>query len=418
MDSLSDAVGGGALPDDREILAALALADIPGLGLSTLRALVDELGSFLAVLAAGRRGGLKLDAGAPGRGDVRTVVRSLRRLQPASRSRLDELRSRDFRVAVYGSAGYPPCLRHLPDPPPVLYLQGAGMPGDPLLPEREAVAIVGTRAATEYGRRVARDLSAGLAEAGWVVLSGMARGIDAAAHRAALDAGRASVGVLGSGFDHEYPAGNRRLYRRMRDHGILVTEFAPADPPLPFHFPRRNRIIAALSAGVVVVQAGRKSGALNTAGHALDLGREVFAVPGPVGSPASEGVHGLLRDGAVLAADVRDVAEALGGAGATGPARSGTTAPGRGGPAHPEAGAPDPSQPSLPLAPVDARDEPWRGVWEQLQAGARSVDSLLSGTGLSAGELVARLTRWELAGLVESVAGDRYRALSSADGPA
>lgn len=360
-----DALDGAAV---REIRAALALAGVEGLGPARARILIDRCGSARAVIA----GSPALPAGLPDR-----VGRRIRRARPVPRSRIEELSERGIRVLAYGSPGYPPALAHLHDPPVVLFLTG------PLrLPGPRAVTIVGTRKATEYGRRMARDLAGGLARAGWCVVSGMARGVDGAAHRGALDAGGRSVGVLGSGLDHEYPASHRRLYGRMRRRGLLVSEFPPEEPPVAGLFPRRNRVLAALSRAVVVVQAGRRSGALITVDHALDLGREVLAVPGPVGPEASVGVHRLLRDGAGLVTSAEDVLEVLG-----------VDGEGEGAASGPPAAAPGGREAAL-LAP--------------LGEGPRPVEELARAAGLPVVEATARLAVLEVAGRVRALPGGRY----------
>jgi DNA processing protein len=224
---------------------------------------------------------------------------------------VQKLANRGIRLLSYGSDGYPERLNHLYDPPVILFLRGSLDLVDRRT--RGIVAIVGTRRATPYGRRMAREIAGGLAEAGWAVVSGMARGIDGEAHAAALDAGGATIGVLGSGLDFAYPSAHRPLYRRMVRNGLLVSEFAPSTPPAPGLFPRRNRIIAALAKAVVVIQAPARSGALITADHALDLGRDVLAVPGPVGLEPSVGTHRLLRDGAAVATCAVDVLEQVEG---------------------------------------------------------------------------------------------------------
>ena len=283
-------------PTDAELRAILALAGAPRLGPARVRALIDRFGSAREVLRNARSEELPP-----------AIQRQVRHLRPVPASRLQELGRRGIQLIAYGSGGYPDELRHLHDPPPVLYLRG------PLRPVHGAgVAIVGTRRATSYGRRLTSQIASGLAEAGWTVVSGMARGIDGAAHTAALEVGGSTIGVLGSGLDHTYPAVHRSLYRRMAERGLLLSEFAPETRPAPGLFPRRNRIIAALARAVVVVQAPGRSGALITADHALDLGREVLAVPGPVGLEASIGVHRLLRSGAGVATCAADVLEALG----------------------------------------------------------------------------------------------------------
>jgi DNA processing protein len=204
--------------------------------------------------------------------------------------------------------GYPEALRHVADPPRTLYLSGAYAArlaaGGPWPP---AIAVVGARDATAYGLAIARDLGRRLAEAGLVVLSGLAVGIDAAAHRGALDAGGTTFAVIGCGTDVNYPRPNARLREEILEKGVLLGEHPRGSPALPHQFPTRNRILAALSLGVVVVEATRRSGSMSTARHALEQGREVFAVPGPVGSPRSRGPHELIRQGAKLVEGVEDV---------------------------------------------------------------------------------------------------------------
>ncbi len=199
-------------------------------------------------------------------------------------------------------ARYPPLLRELAVPPPVLAVRG-----DLGALHADAAAIVGARAATDYGQRAARALARDLAAAGIVVVSGLARGVDAAAHRATLDAGGRTVAVMGTGIDRVYPAEHRALADAIAAGGALVTEFGPRELPLTYHFPRRNRIIAALSWAVVVVEADRTSGSLSTARWAAEQGRIVLAVPGRIGDPGSEGPLALLRDGAPPATCGADV---------------------------------------------------------------------------------------------------------------
>jgi DNA processing protein len=201
---------------------------------------------------------------------------------------------------------YPERLRAIHDPPSVLYCDGMPEPQD-----RQAVAIVGSRQATPYGLRVTETLAGELAALGFTIVSGCARGIDAAAHRAALAAGGRTIAVLGCGLDVAYPPEHARLQEEIAGHGAVLTEFATGMPPLAAHFPRRNRIISGLALGVVVVEATETSGSLITARLALEQGREVFAVPGPVDAPTSRGPHGLLKQGAKLVEAVDDIVEEL-----------------------------------------------------------------------------------------------------------
>jgi DNA processing protein len=204
-----------------------------------------------------------------------------------------------------GDERYPALLGTIPSPPR-LEVRGSIEPSDSL-----AVAIVGSRRATPYGLEVAEALAAELAARGVTIVSGLARGIDTAAHRGALHGGGRTVAVLGNGIDIVYPPENRALARDIESHGAVVSQFARGTIPLPFNFPTRNRTIAGLALGVVVVEAGERSGALITASAAGELGREVFAVPGRITSEASRGPHGLLRDGAILVRDWADIVQEL-----------------------------------------------------------------------------------------------------------
>lgn len=208
---------------------------------------------------------------------------------------------RDSAITL-GEAAYPPLLAAIADPPLAIFVRG-----DRSLLGRVPVAVVGARRATPYGENVARHLARGLATLGAAVISGMARGIDAAAHRAALDTPGATIAVLGTGIDVAYPPENRRLRDRIAEEGLLVTELPPGTPPRREQFPIRNRIIAGLSLGVIVVEAGARSGSLITARLASEGGREVCAVPGSIFSEVSEGAHRLIQDGAKLVHRLEDV---------------------------------------------------------------------------------------------------------------
>lgn len=201
---------------------------------------------------------------------------------------------------------YPAWLRAIPDPPSVLYCDGLPIPSD-----RQAIAIVGARHASPYGLRVTEALARDLTGLGFTIVSGLARGIDAAAHRGALTAGGRTIAVLGCGLDITYPPEHERLRAEIVGSGAVITEFSPGTPPSGSHFPRRNRIISGLSLGVVVVEAAEGSGSLITARLALEQGREVFAVPGPIDAPLSRGPHGLLKQGAKLVESVEDIVEEL-----------------------------------------------------------------------------------------------------------
>jgi DNA processing protein len=211
------------------------------------------------------------------------------------RADLEEMRATELgaRIVTWAEPEYPCSLRVIADPPPVLYVRGT-----PQSLLEKSVAVVGARKATPYGRRVAADLGRAIARGGATVVSGLARGVDAAAHRGALEAGGWTVAVLGNGIDRVYPPEHRELADQVARSGALVTEFPLETEPLPQNFPRRNRVLSGLASVVVVVEAAGRSGSLVTAGAALVQGKQVFAVPGSIYSPASWGTNSLIQDGA------------------------------------------------------------------------------------------------------------------------
>lgn len=219
---------------------------------------------------------------------------------------LRKAESYQFQIYCYTDPDYPALLKKIPDPPPVLYCHGAFHYGDDV-----AVAIVGTRNPSPLGSYHARILATELSDQGLTIVSGMARGIDSEAHRGALDAEGRTIAVLGCGLNICYPRENQRLMEEIAEHGAVVSEFPLGTPPLSRNFPARNRIISGLSLGVVVVEATDDSGSLITAGFALEQGRDVFAVPGSVGFEGSKGPHKLIRQGAKLVENSRDILEDL-----------------------------------------------------------------------------------------------------------
>ena len=270
--------------------AAMIMQALPGLGPVRFRRLVDHFGSPDAAL----------EADAAGFADLAGKRAAAARRGAVLAARTDEMiaqcRAAGIGLLVYGTPGYPSSLEVLRGPPSVLFFVGR-----PELLHGRCVGVVGSRKATTYGRRVARRLGAHLAGTGHCVVSGMAMGIDAEAHRGALPGPTAAV--LGSGVDVVSPPRNAALYRRILESGVIVSEYAPGVRAEPHHFPARNRIIAALANDVVIVEASRRSGALITADIALDLGREVHAVPGPIDRPTSAGTNRLIRDGAGVILD-------------------------------------------------------------------------------------------------------------------
>ena len=219
---------------------------------------------------------------------------------------LDSVYEKGIKVLSLADRDYPANLRSISDAPPVLYFRGTLLPSDDL-----AVAVVGARHATIYGRQVTEKLVSNLAASGLVIVSGLARGIDSIAHRAALNAGGRTIAVLGSGVDTIYPPENRELAEKIVQNGALVSEFPLGFPSVPSNFPARNRIISGLSLGVLVTEAAIDSGSLITAGQAAEQGREVFAVPGPINSKMSEGTNNLIKEGVHPATEVEDILEIL-----------------------------------------------------------------------------------------------------------
>jgi DNA processing protein len=273
---------------------------------------------------------------------------------------------------------YPALMACIPDPPPVLWCKG-----DLDVLTRPGVAIVGSRAATPYALQVGGRLGAELADRGLLVVSGLARGVDSAAHRGCLDARGVTVAVLGSGIDRIYPSEHAELAASISKQGVLVSELGPGAAPLPEHFPLRNRIISGISLAVVVVEASEKSGSLITARCALDQGRDVMAVPGSVLSGRNRGSHALLKDGAKVVETADDILEELGWPSAVGSSRSISK-----------------SLNSDPLLTKMDHGEVYR------------LDDLVEMTGMSGARLLSRLMELELSGLVAGAGGGRFARVS------
>ena len=274
-----------------------------------------------------------------------------------------------------GDARYPVELEDLQENAPAqLWMRGALE----LLDVRPRVAIVGTRRATSYGYRVTRELTGALVRAGASIVSGMASGIDGAAHRAALELGGATIAVLGTGLNLVFPRSHRDLQADIADHGLLVTELEHDEHGMKFTFPRRNRLIAALSDATIVVEAPAKSGALNTAGHAVELGRHVAAVPGPIDQPQSVGCNRLIFDGSQILSSIEDALSLVG-----------LTPP-----------------PRVPRG--DPTGDEGR-IWAALAAGPLDIDSLCHRSGLPAAACMAAVTRLELAGSIECAMSGEIR---------
>jgi DNA processing protein len=364
---------------DSERVAYLALTQVPGMGAARLQTLLTAcktaIGAHSAPIAFLRA--------LPGfSGPISSALKAtpldvgLKTLEDA-----DKLGAQ---VLIPADVEYPALLRNIQDPPPVLFMLGR----QPLL-LAPAVAIVGSRDHSNYGFTVCRSLAAAVAEAGIMVVSGMARGLDAVAHTAALDAGGSTIGVLGNGLGVIYPSANRALYDRVARNGLLVSEFAPGERPHAGSFPRRNRLISGLSRVTVVVEAALGSGALITAGFALDQGREVMAVPGNITSPTSEGTNRLIRDGAAPVLETADLLQHF--------------------PELAVSGRPRvlPSLAARPLPEALSGDE--RELAGLVGAEAVHPDELAARFKRPVGEVLGLLCGLEIAGVVEQAPGRLFR---------
>lgn len=312
-------------------------------------------------------------------GQYRDVLAQRKQVDPAAL--YETYLSAGCGLCVWGDPEYPPLLAQIYDPPLVLFYHGT-LPG----PEEICVAMIGSRDFSPYGRQVAEIFSRDLSEQGITVVSGLARGVDSVCHRGALAGGGRTIAVLGSGLDVIYPRENQDLYQQICGQGAVLSEFPLGTPPLPAHFPRRNRIISGLCQGILVVEAGEKSGTMLTVNYALEQGRDVFAVPGPVTSPTSRGTNRLIRDGARMALSAEDIRSAY---------------------------CPDPPKPvRRQKEPKPAVSPTERTLLEKLllpvQMDELALDPEL---GLEVADLSAILTMLEIRGLVRQLPGKYYQAV-------
>ncbi len=290
----------------------------------------------------------------------------------------DRLHASSARLITFTSAEYPKSLFEIPDPPPFLYVRGT-------IPTAPAIAIVGSRRATSYGLMTTARLAEELGQHGINIVSGMARGIDTAAHKGALQARAKTSAVLGCGIDRIYPPENRKLFEQVAENGCLISEFPLGTQPLAENFPRRNRIISGLSRGVLVVEAVENSGSLITARFALDHGRDVFAVPGNISFATSRGTNRLIKQGAKLVDCVEDILEEIPGFCNT-CTETATAKPRR----------------TFPLTPKEA------AIYELLARSPLHIDDIISQTELTAGEVSSMLLHLELKGAISSLPGTHY----------
>ncbi len=362
-----------------EQLAYLALTQVPGMGPARLAALLTAYPSPLGAHSAP----FELLCAVPG--FSRAMATALKETPLATGQKtLDAAEQLGVSVLLPDEREYPMLLRHIPDPPPVLFALG-----NRTLLSRPAAAVVGSRDHSGYGASVCRQVAGEAARTGVVIVSGMARGLDAVAHAAALDAGGTTIGVLGNGHGVIYPAANRKLYERVSAEGLLLSEFAPGERPHAGSFPRRNRLISGLSRVTVVIEAAVGSGALITAGTALDQGREVMAVPGNITSPVSEGTNRLIRDGATPLLEAGDLLQHFSELGI--PSAKGIAAP--------------PNQPALP----ETLSAPERELAELIGGQPLHPDQLATRCGRPIGDVLGILCGLEIAGVVEQGPGRVFR---------
>jgi len=361
---------------EEELVDAVRLSLVTGVGPRTWQLLMAYFGTAHAVLAAAPSELRRVSGIGP----------KLSRAIAAAKEEVDAeqqialCRQQGVEILLRSSPSYPPPLAEIPDPPAVLFVHGSVEPTDAM-----AIAIVGSRHGTHYGKTQAERLAGGLARAGLTVVSGLARGIDGAGHRGALAAGGRTLAVLGSGVLNIYPPEHQELAAEVRAHGAVISEAPPHASPLSGAFPQRNRIISGLTLGVVVVEASIRSGALITARHAMEQGREVFAVPGRVDSPSSQGCHRLIRDGAKLVETVDDILEELGPLVQPAVAADGHTVH------HPA---------ELLLNELE------RQVLAGIDQQPTSIDQIISASNLPAPQVLATLSVLEMRRLIRRVSGN------------
>lgn len=358
--------------DYKDAESWLRLTLIQGLGNAALRALLAEFGSPERLLAA-RHADLKRFVAA----DIAALIADGGNADGAQQA-LAWLDDPANHLATLGDADYPQLLLQTADPPPLLYVKGRRD-----LLNRAALAIVGSRNATAQGIANAENFARALSDAGITIVSGLALGIDAAAHRGGLAGAASSFAVVGTGLDVVYPARNRDLAHQLAGQGALVSEFALGTPALASNFPRRNRVISGMSRGCLVVEAALQSGSLITARLANEQGREVFALPGSIHSPLAKGCHALIKQGAKLVDSANDILEEL----------------------------------NMAPAPAAARDTPALDpdaarLLDQLGYEPCTLDSLCARSGMGADTVSALLLKLELQGLVENLPGGQYQRVS------
>jgi len=358
----------------------LSLALTPGLGPATLKKLVQRFGSAQQILAANRKA---LEECPFLRKDSLASLCDQKTIAKAADHELRLAEKAGISLLCWDDPLFPSLLKEINDPPPILYVLGS-----PQLLSAPGIAMVGARAASSYGLQVAERLAMELARHDLVITSGFAMGVDTAAHRGALAAGGKTIAVMGCGLDIIYPSQNKKLHGQIAAHGAIISESPLGTPPEGFRFPARNRIISGLSLGVVVVEAAHRSGTLITAHQALEQGRDVFAIPGRIDSPKSEGCHRLIQEGAKLVHNATDILEELA-----------LSAP---------AASPAEAKPQTQLLLPPEEDK----VFSLLEVYPRNIEEIIQAAQLPAQRITEILLHLELRGLVASLPGNQYQRLA------
>jgi DNA processing protein len=369
--------------------AWLSLDLIPGVAGERVRVLLGRFGAPSAVLAQTVSSIVAALNGAGLGRNSQKIAEAIAAGPEAERlnAALTWLEGESNHLLTLADSDYPSALLEIADPPPLLYLKG-----DRGLLGRPGIAVVGSRNATPVGLQNAEAFSRSLSQSGLTIISGMALGIDAAAHRGGLDGGASSVAVVGTGLDLVYPARNKTLAKELVEKGLIISEFSLGTPALATNFPRRNRIISGLSRGALVVEAALASGSLITARQAAEQGREVFAIPGSIHSPFSKGCHQLIKQGAKLVDEANDILVEL-------QWRAGTS----------KAVAPPTSSDGLQTV-VEATEDP---ILTAMGYDPVSIDALVERVEFAADQVMARLTELEIDGVIAPLPGGRYQRLAN-----
>jgi DNA processing protein len=362
--------------DDRfSLYDYLGLMSIPGIGEVRFRRLLKHFGSPAAVFDAGLDQLSEVES--IGINEARSIKAGYRR--DKIEQLIENLEKNEINIVTIDSDIYPVNLKQIYDPPPLLYYKG-----DISICSDSVIAIVGSRKASAYGKSMAERLTMELVEMGFMIVSGFALGIDTIVHRTALENGGKTAAVLGCGLDIVYPPENRSLFDELIRSGCIISEFTPGTRPEPHNFPKRNRVLSGLASGVVVVEAGQKSGALITARHALEQGREVFAVPGQANSSGSDGTNNLIRQGARLTTKGEDIRSEL----------------------ETQLETP-PISKSERKSPENLTDDQ-KLIYLNLDNNGKHIDKISNATGMDVSGLLGNLLEMELSGYVRALPGKRY----------